>query len=190
MKLFKEHISLFRHVLHRCRRMRPGCCGSLFSPPVGWRVYSPLMRPSVCLSVTTERLSKLRKITGKKQARFPLRPQWPPVTGSKKFTVVGGAFFLTCDPPTRRVTVKKTVSYDRKKRGWGWGGRVSRVSRVVGDSSGESVGWSESPSDSGLFAAVPGNNTRKWVLKQNRHTVQRRGGCRGGEPRKLLFSPP
>ena len=39
---------------------------------------------SVCQSVTTERLSKLRKITGKKQARFPLGPQWPPVTGSKQ----------------------------------------------------------------------------------------------------------
>ena len=35
----------------------------MFSPPEGWRVHSPLMRPSVrpsvCLSVTTERLSKL-----------------------------------------------------------------------------------------------------------------------------------
>ena len=29
---------------------------------------------SVCPSVTTERLSKLRKITGKKQALFPLGP--------------------------------------------------------------------------------------------------------------------
>ena len=103
------------------------------------------------------------------------------MTGSKKFTVVGGAFFLTCDPPTRRVTVKKTVSYDRKKRGWGWG-----VSRVVGDSSGESVGWS----DSGLFAAVPGNNTRKWVGPKTKQTYgsKKRGGCRGGEPRKLLLS--
>jgi hypothetical protein len=27
------------------------CCCFLFSPPVGWRVYSPLMRPSVRLSV-------------------------------------------------------------------------------------------------------------------------------------------
>jgi hypothetical protein len=56
------------------------------------RVGTPLMCPSVCLSVTTERLSKLRKITGKKQARFPLRPLWPPVTGSKKVTVVRGPF--------------------------------------------------------------------------------------------------
>ena len=42
---------------------------------------------------------------------------------------------------------------------------MSRVSRV-GDSSGESVGWS----DSGLFAAVPGNNTRKWVGPKTKQT--------------------
>ncbi len=61
---------------------------------------------SVCLSVTTERLPKLRKITGKKQARFPLRPQWPPVTGSKKVTVVRGPFFC----PQRLKTIQKTSS--------------------------------------------------------------------------------
>ena len=75
----------YRHVVQRGVGVQRG--GEprkhLFSPPVGWRVYSPLMCLSVCPSVTTERLSKLRKITGKKQALFPLGPLWPPVTGSK-----------------------------------------------------------------------------------------------------------
>jgi hypothetical protein len=53
-----------------------------------WYPFNVSVRPSV----TTERLSKLRKITGKRQARFPLRPLWPPVTGSKKVTVVRGPF--------------------------------------------------------------------------------------------------
>jgi hypothetical protein len=123
---------------------------------------------SVRLSVTTERLSKLRKITGKKQARFPLRPQWPPVTGSKKFTVVGGAFFVTCDPPNpRRVTVKKTVSYDRKKRGVGLGGsgESTRVSR----SGGPTRVCLQQYHHGVVTTQVSG------VLKQNRHAVQRRG---------------
>ncbi len=49
------------------------------------RLESPQpLNASVRLSVTTERLSKLWKMTGKKQARFLLGPQWPQVTSSKK----------------------------------------------------------------------------------------------------------
>ena len=73
-------------------------------------------------------------------------PQWPTVTGSKKYTVVRGPFFLTCDPPTHRVTVKKNSFIRPKKKGVGLGGLGES-----GDSSGESVWWW---SDSGLFAAA------------------------------------
>jgi hypothetical protein len=125
--------SKLRETCPRCVQM------ILFSPPVGWRVYSPLMCLSVRLSVTTERLSKLRKITGKKQARFRLGPLWPPVTGSKNFTVVRGAFFLTCDHP---LSVRVSGSGES-----GNGNPIQKTSSNVGG------GW----------------------------------GCRGGEPRKLLF---
>jgi len=68
----------------------PGDFNFILSTLKRGRVGTPLM----CLSVTTGRLSKLGKITGKKQALFPFGPQWPPVTGSKKFTVVRGAFLF------------------------------------------------------------------------------------------------
>jgi hypothetical protein len=50
----------------------------------------------VCLS-QLKGFQNVEKITGKKQAHFPLGPHWPPVTVSKNSTVVRGAFSLTCD---------------------------------------------------------------------------------------------
>ena len=86
---------------------------------------------------------------------------------------------MTCDPPTHRVTVKKNSFIRPKKKGVGLGGLGES-----GDSSGESVWWW---SDSGLFAAAA--ITSKWVGPKTKQTCgsKKRGGCRGGEPRKLLL---
>ena len=72
----------------------------------------------------------------------------------------------------RRVTVNKTVSYDRKKRGVGLrGSGHSGESGESGDSSGESVGWS----DSGLFAVIiqGGRSQNNTVMRFKEGWVQR-----------------
>ena len=61
-----------------------------YAPPVGWRVYSPLMCPSVCPSVTTDSVLDILSQNRKKIAVYSGPTEYTPTDMGGW---VGGAFF-------------------------------------------------------------------------------------------------